>query len=225
MESQGIVYIAIGQKYLDMAVKSANSIINTSSLKQEIVILSDCQTKITEGICVENISSHIAEFSYLSPDILSAWLKTQLDILTPFSRTLCLDCDIKAISDISSIWNYSGDYITIARAFNPLVEGICYRDNLEAVETARCLSVLGEYIQYNTGVFLFENSEAINIMFELWREEWEKFKHHENMAFNRLISYGLPVIELPSRYNAFYPNRKDDSILVHCIGGYKKYLD
>jgi hypothetical protein len=224
MKSKGIVYIAIGKKYLDMSVKSASSIINTSSSKEKIVIFTDCEVEICRDISIENISSYIATFNYLSPDSLSAWLKTQINILTPFSETLCLDCDIKAINDISSIWDYSSEYITIAKALNPLVKDAYYKNNREAIETAKCLEFIGDYTQYNTGVFLFKDSEAINGIFKMWEKEWEKFKHYENMAFNRLISYGLPVVELPSRYNTFYPDRNHDSVLVHYPGGYKKYL-
>jgi hypothetical protein len=58
----------------------------------------------------------------------------------------------------------------------------------------------------------------------MWNMQWEEYKHHENMAFTRMIAMGMPVNELPSVYNDFYPNKSVNSKLVHYIAHYKQYL-
>jgi hypothetical protein len=220
--TRGIIYIAISDKYRKMAVNSAQSVErNYIGECPRIMILSNYPRELKLSKYIYGCPIKLPAYS---PDIATAYLKTKLHKFSPFDETLYLDCDTKAVADISDVWKYCGDNISVAHAFNPLKEDFDYRCNREAVETHRCLSVFGDFTQYNTGVFLFNKSKDTNSIFDAWRKQWHEFRYHENMAFNRLVSYGMTVNQLPAIYNNFYPNRSDDSKIVHYVGWYKKYL-
>jgi hypothetical protein len=221
----GIVYIAIGNKHLEMAIASAKSIINTSSRAQNITILTDCQDRSIAGMSIENISTFIRALRFKPAEELVAYLKTRLCDLTPYHRTLYLDNDTLAIADLSDVWQYCGKWIGVVPAYNPILSDVDYGDDLEIAKTKDCLATIGDYRQYNTGIFLFTKYHHVEKFFDLWHEEWKNFERFENMAFNRLVTYGMPVDYLPNVYNEFYPNRNSDSKLIHYIGGHKKHLN
>ena len=221
-DMQGIVYIALGDRYFDMAVKSAQSVINNYvGTCPPILIFNEYGGYLSlDGINKQGI---VIEVPYKF-DVAAAYLKTLLNSLSPFEQTLYLDCDTKAVGDLSGIWDYCGSNIAVAPAYSPLVREADYYRIPEAELTTDCLSTINDFRQYNTGVLLFRKSKRISEIFDLWSKEWCIFKNHENMAFTQLVTYGLPVDDLPSIYNQYYPDRSKDSILIHYIDDYKKYL-
>jgi lipopolysaccharide biosynthesis glycosyltransferase len=225
MSTRGIVYIAIGLNYLEMAISSAMSVLANCIEPINIVIFTDLAlTRDCLGVSIRNITEHIEDVKQLSPGIISAYLKTQLYKLSPFDETLYLDSDVMAVADIKDVWSYCTDNIAVAPAYNPLSKGNNYSGLTEEIETSYYLLVDDSWKQYNTGVFLFNKSSVSYTVFMVWAEEWRRFRNYENMAFTRLNSYGFKFTELPSIYNQFYPDRNGDSVLIHYIGWCKKYL-
>jgi lipopolysaccharide biosynthesis glycosyltransferase len=225
MSSRGIIYIAIGLNYLEMAISSAMSVLTNCIDPIDIVIFTDQPfNRNCLGVSIRNISDRIKDINHLSPGRIAAYLKTKLNKLTPFDQTLYLDSDLIAVQDISRIWDYCTDNIAVAPAYSPLINGINYSGLNEEVETCRYHLLAQSWKQFNTGVFLFNNSPITYRLFTIWNEEWERFKSYENMAFSRLCLYGFDFTQLPSIYNQFYPHRTGDSILIHYIGWCKKYL-
>lgn len=219
---KGIVYIAIGKQYFDDAIASAISIAENHKILPNICIYTDSDPIESNFFIVKKIPEDL--FSALPPDILAAYLKTKLYQLSPFRKTLFLDTDIRCIANIDCIWSYCNGSIAASRAFNPITEYDCYYQGSEEAYTQHLLSVNGDFTQYNTGVFIFDKCPQVEQAFIDWNTEWELFKRHENMAFNRLASRGLDVDYLLSIYNDFYPNRNYQSVLVHYISHYKDYL-
>jgi Glycosyl transferase family 8 len=223
MESRGIIYIAIGEQYRQMAIRSAESVIDTYSGQcPQIIILTDNldSYRVSPIIRFQEIELKLPA----DPACATAYIKVNLNDLSPFTETLYLDCDTKAIADLSGVWEFIGDSIAVAPAYDPLRKGIAYLCNAEANQTSKILSSAGNYNQYNTGVFLFKKSPYIDNVFDLWLREWDKFKNHENMAFTRVTTQGVKVDMLDSKYNQFYPDVDTNTVLVHYIGEYKKYL-
>ena len=224
MEDRGIIYIAIGDEYRMMAIQSAQSIIDlyVSECPQITILTTDSGNfRISPYISLRQING---DFS-ADPAIATAYLKTRLYFLSEFTKTLYLDCDTRAVGNLSGIWDYLGNSIAVAPAYNPLSEYTVYPRNPEATKTSMCLSKINDYTQYNTGVLLFRRTLNIYKIFELWRKEWCEFQHHENMAFTRLVCQGFNVDYLPSKYNQFYSDADKHSILIHYVGGYKRYLE
>jgi Glycosyl transferase family 8 len=221
MKTQGIVYVAIGEKALSMAITSAQSVIDTSSARQLITIFCDVdRSGIDSEMSFIDLSPY-SESYFKDKSCLAAYLKTKLYELSPYDKTLYLDNDIRAIKDISSIWDYVRDGIGLSKAFRPLIKGCKYAEGLEESYTA---NVISNWHQYNSGMFLFVKSPLMSSFFNNWYREWSKFKNHENMALTRLLDYSkVQPIELPSKYNEFYPDRNASSILIHYISHYKKY--
>jgi Glycosyl transferase family 8 len=222
MVTQGIVYIAVGQQAFDMATASARSILNTSSQPQSITAICDkyylCDKSEISIITVDNFSLT----NFKDAGCFVAYLKTRLHQLSPYHKTLYLDNDIRAVKDISSIWEYVDRGIGLSPAFNPLLEGDKYDLDSEELYT---VNNIHDWHQYNTGMLLFTKSELMSVFFEDWTREWEIFKRHENMALTRLLDCSdVQPIELFCKFNDFYPNKNEKSILVHYISWYKKYL-
>lgn len=232
MEDRGIVYIAIGEAYLAMAIRSAQSVIEVTDLCPPILIITDC---FGDHIKLHNISilqvginsqyllrRNTRGFSSIS---YSAFLKTKLNYFSPFQKTLFLDCDILGRNDINSIWDAVGEGIGVTKAFYPILKGVDYSLIAEVDYTARLFEKYQNYSQYNTGMFLFESSYSSSLTFELWNKEWELFTESENMAFNRLVcKKNINPVEMRSKYNEFYPVANQDSCLVHYLSGYKRNL-
>jgi lipopolysaccharide biosynthesis glycosyltransferase len=225
MPSKGIVYIAIGLNYLEMAISSAMSVLTQCVQPIDIVIFTDLPfNRDCLGVSIKNISDRIKDVKDLSPDRISSYLKTKLNQISPFDQTLYLDSDVIAVQDISKIWDYCGDNIAIAPAYNPILQYSDYSGLSEELETYYYHLISENCTQYNTGVFLFNKSDNTTNVFKAWHNEWYQFRNHEGMAFNRLCVHEFEYINLPPIYNQFYPQRNGDSILIHYIGWCKKYL-
>jgi hypothetical protein len=85
MSSRGVVYIAIGLNYLEMAISSAMSILDRCADSIDIVIFTDLPLdRDCLGISIRNISDLIKEVKHLSLGRIAAYLKTKLNKLTPF---------------------------------------------------------------------------------------------------------------------------------------------
>jgi Glycosyl transferase family 8 len=223
MKNRGIIYIAIGKEYRRMAVQSAESIVTNylGECHQIIILTTDSfNFRLSPYISIKQIRLKCPA----DPAVATAYLKTDLNYLSEFDETLYLDCDTKAIGDLSGLWTYIRDSIAVAPAYNPIRQSVVYPHNSEATETSICLSKIDDYTQYNTGVLLFKNTLHSDKIFKLWRKEWQRFKHHENMAFTRTIAQGFNVDPLPPKYNQFYDDVDADTVLIHYVGGYKKHL-
>lgn len=216
--TKGIIYIAVGQEHLDLAIKSAESVL-VFNPTVNIKILADAPS----SDLIIDISQLKIFNAGLKPDVLVACLKTQLNRLSPFHTTLYLDNDIRCVGDISDVWQYCGDWLALAPAFNPILSTDLDTDP-EVVQTKLCMDIVGNYMQFNTGVFLFKKLPHTDELFNHWYQGWNEFKTHENMAYTRLTTYGIPVDYLPSVFNQFYPDKHDLSVLIHYISWYKKYL-
>jgi Glycosyl transferase family 8 len=224
MKSKGIIYIAIGDEYVRMAIESAKSIAShyIGSKCPPIVILTD--NPIDLGISLDISMSAIGIKYPANPSVGTAYLKTRLNYLSEFEQTLYLDCDTRVVGDLSPIWDCIGDSIAVAPAYNPIQKYFNYPHDPEASETSIILSKIDDYTQYNTGVLLFEDTLYVDNIFRLWLKEWRRFKHLDNKAFTRAISQGVSVDSLDAKYNQFYPDINADSIIIHYIGVYKQYL-
>jgi hypothetical protein len=217
--TKGIVYIAVGKEHLELAIKSAQSVLKLNPTVN-IKILADAPS----SDLVIDISYLVIFRSGWKKDVLVAFLKTQLNIYSPFDMTLYLDNDIRCVGDISDIWQYCGDWLAVSPAFNS-IRPTDRSTDAEIIKTKECLDIVGNYMQYNTGVFLFKKLAHTNELFNQWRQQWGEFRNHENMAFTRLTTYGIPVAYLPHKFNDFYPHRTGSSVLIHYISWYKKYLE
>jgi hypothetical protein len=221
--NQGIVFIALGWKYFKWATECIQSLQERSSDYKYLIITDlDIQPNL---IIAELECFSVLKVTPISSDlgISTAYLKTQLYQLSPFDKTLYLDCDIRAVRCIDCIWSFSIDTIAVSREFYPLLNGVNYTDP-EEIETVECLAAFGDLTQYNTGVFLFPKNKETELLFKDWEDEWNQFQYMEHRPFMRLVAKGFQPDYLLSIYNDLYSNKCFDSVLIHYAGWYKKYL-
>ena len=183
MSTKGIIYIAIGESHLKLAINSAISIIKTG-YNDKFLILTDVEVKYNLIKCqiqfkdISQITNSIAD---LSPDKLVAYLKTRLYKYSPFDKTLFLDNDIRAVKPINSIWGFTNDWIGFASAYNPINLHDQHQANSEELATSQILTS-DNLTQYNSGMFLFGKSSELVVFFDGWFREWLRFKKHENIS-------------------------------------------
>ena len=230
MSTIGIIYIAIGNDHLQLAIESAISVIEAGN-SENILILTNVDyprsliISFNDGISFQDIRPNIDMFGDLEHSCLVAYLKTRLYKYSPFDKTLFLDNDIRAVSKISDIWGFVDNWIGFAPAFNPLDLWTSYATDSEEQATAQVLKI-DDLSQRNSGMFLFGKSPELTKFFDNWFGEWLRFEKHENMSLTRMLKrHNIATITMPSIYNEFYPNRTNDSVLIHYISWYKRFLD
>jgi hypothetical protein len=180
-----------------------------------IVIYSDLLPKsivLPERIAIERIPvpKNVEGFR-------SRWVKTLVNRLSPFDKTLFLDADIVPLRPISDIWEYEG--LAMALAYRPTI-GEC--EHISPDEYRYTLRRLPPSMpQFNSGVILFDKSA--DTLFDYWRTEWKNFRRHDRLALARAIGEsGFKVNCLPQKFNEPSIGINADSILGHYSGGNQK---
>lgn len=211
MTKQGIVYIAVDSRdYLEMALLSIESLI-ANGLKDDVCIVTNLLEHDTVcrdlQIKVKPVSNR---YTYR---FFSRYLKTRLPKLTPFNRTLYLDCDVKANKEFSGIWEF--DSLAMTKCYNPIIAD-CKHINLD--EKSFTIDKLGVvYPQYNSGVILFDDSAAG--LFSKWNHQWNLYARHDQLALSRAVAATETNVNvLPQIYNTLAQNKTKDSVFVHHAG-------
>jgi hypothetical protein len=212
----GIIYIAIDRHdYLSMAIASALTLRSLGE-SAPIVIYSDLLPKsivLPERIAIERIlcPKNVEGFR-------SRWLKTFVNRLSPFHKTLFLDADIVPLRPIDDLWEYEG--LAMALAYRPTI-GEC--DHISPDEYRYTLARLSPSMpQFNSGVIRFDRSTTVDRLFECWRTEWRRFGRHDQLALARAIAITSPPNLLPQKFNQHSTNIDINSVLGHFSGENQK---
>lgn len=97
-KTRGIVYIALGEQHLKLAIESAKSVLKFNPTVNIKILADSLDSDLITDV------SYLAIFrSGWKKHVLVAFLKTQLNIYSPFDVTLYLDNDIRCVGDISDI--------------------------------------------------------------------------------------------------------------------------
>lgn len=140
---------------------------------------------------------------------------------SPHGFTLFLDDDVfvrKPIDPIESM--LAGHDIAMAIDHLPSLSSV--RDRAARWATDReideTISFCGsDFVHHNSGVMAWRKCAAVDELFRVWMEEWERFKGPDQLALARAIKRtGISVWKLPNSMNSFF--RADaDSKIVHFI--------
>ena len=100
------------------------------------------------------------------------WAKLNLNLLTPFDRTLYLDADTRPRANPALLLDLLGDGFDLVMADSTMqAEKALWhvgRDEREATLDGFGFTPL----QLQAGVFAFRRNEAMHALFAAWREEW-----------------------------------------------------
>ena len=154
-------------------------------------------------------------------------MKTRLPDLSPFRRTLFLDSDVIAQKSFWNIWALlDREDLYMAHDLHSTVEKAiadstsrCEMEERE--ETAKVCCPSQPF--FNTGVILYKPSAIVSTYFNVWHEEWERFKLVDQFAAARAMTtlkYFPSLLE--ARYNApvryAYPMAYPEAVFLHCWG-------
>lgn len=154
--SRGVLYICTGDKYVEMAAKSAASVMRTNP---------DLPIHIHRGEG-EGLGSRMAKLS--------------MDLITPFDETIFMDCDTLVGGELQ-LWknvNKAPD-VAMALDFGPKTcqEVLKHRWFNRVVDKTVLRHVDGvvpkHMPHFNSGVIAFTKSEKTKTFFSEWRTIWK----------------------------------------------------
>jgi hypothetical protein len=154
-----IMYVATGDRYLIEAIRSAE-VVRGLSNTDAITLFTDKELQLTKPF---TSIKQLKNPSYSFADKISA-----LQFPT-CERCLFLDTDTYAIRNIDSVFELLNAFdIAVAHAswrFSPgLSNGETVVKNFVADEAPE------SFVDFNTGVILFQNTDRVSAFFECWRQ-------------------------------------------------------
>jgi hypothetical protein len=85
----------------------------------------------------------------------------------------------------------------------------------------------GEFPQYNSGVIVWQRSAAILNLFAAWKQEWLRFKQHDQLALARALYATRQPVSVLHELDNFPVSRVTSAVieqnqvrLLHCLGGF-----
>ncbi len=197
----GIVYLSIGDNYTHLTTQSV-SFLRRFGYTGPIRVVTD----------VKHWADRDLEFEVVQvPSVDDRWgsrhYKTQLNAFG-FPVTLFLDSDTLPIASIEPIWNELrfGD---IALAHDVQADVGSFLDvswekaSKRRTEMMQMNSMALRRLPYfSSGVMLWHRCAAIDRLFQVWHEEWLRFRDIDQMALVRALAQtGLEVRTLSSVWN------------------------
>ena len=182
---KGVIYIATGKKFLELAANSARSL---KELCPDLPthIFTDCDAS-SYG-CFDS-STKISDPHYRS--------KVDYISKTPFQKTLFLDADTRVCEDISDIFTLLDRY-DIAMAHEPS----------RGAERMKLYpgSITNAFPPLNSGVILFNRTDPVLEFFKNWKQDYHKgeFDGDQSTLRGLVWSANLRLAVLPPEYNVRY---------------------
>jgi hypothetical protein len=148
--SSGVVYLALGDRYIDECVYSFCTLRAFNPGLSVVVFTDDDAMVRSEDPEIRHCSRNKSPFK----------LKTEILGRSPFQNTLFLDTDTIVLGDLSDAYPEAGKHFAIARA--PYIDF-----------TQQPFVFHGYHHPFglNTGVFSFKASEAVNEFLAHWQHE------------------------------------------------------
>jgi hypothetical protein len=190
MQTQGILYIAAGEKYIRAAINSAKSVAkHCPGLPTHL--FADWQTYHDF-----KFDKNPDPFTSVAP-IPDPHRRSKLDYLhlTPFDRTLYLDTDTSVYADIRGMFELLDRFdiaLSHAHQRNDYFRTIPWRINLPLA-----------YPQFNGGVILYcKRPDVIQFLNE-WRDQFNKAGFQQDQITLRELLWlsDLRIATLPPEYN------------------------
>ena len=177
----GVLYIAVGEKYLEEARYSASTVKENCS-EIPIAVITDKETD-------DDVFDHVLEAE--EADGFGTKVINMRHL--PFERTLFLDTDIYVSQDISEIFDLLTNYSVVAVPKQDYYTRSGYEKDIPDC-----------FPEYNTGVLGFNKTGAEELI-ERWIDEFEKNREdhcHDQPSFrSALYRTNISVINLGVEYN------------------------
>lgn len=182
--SQGVLYKATGENYIEEASHSAKTVKNNNKdLKTAIIT----DTEVSSG----NFDLVIKPTDSLPNDNSSNILYPDS---SPFDRTIYLDTDTHVCEDLSPVFG-------ILDEFNL---GVTFATSRHAVPNQNDV-----FSGYSGGILVFDSSEVVDGFHKLWYDKYWEFREDRGITRNQpSLSYAIlnsqaDFITLPGEFNTF----------------------
>lgn len=172
--TNGALYVAYGEAARQEAKRSAKTL-GEHNPGLPIAIISD---------------KPIAKYQHISfrePGPGARWAKLQMDKLTPFDKTMYIDADTRIKDSLMGGFDILNDgwdmVITPSTRQRQDVLG-----HLSDKDKELTLETLGrEPLNLQAGLLFFRKCKAIHSLFDLWRQEWQRFQDQDQGALLRAL--------------------------------------
>jgi hypothetical protein len=155
----GVIYIAFGQRYVDEAIYSAESLKQHSDLPVTLFTDLDVSSPFIDSVVKINPQHKRAKVDFIAE--------------SPYERTLYLDSDTKIVRDISDLFDLL-DKFDVAASHDHS------RKTYRWSKVSAYASIPYPFPEYNGGVLLFRRNDAVEAFLALWRERFHENKHLTN---------------------------------------------
>ncbi|WP_340101727.1 hypothetical protein [Salinibaculum salinum] len=171
--TDGILYVATGEEYINEAIQSARQTRAIMDFPIALVSHRDVDADVFDEVIIDSTP----QYSYVD--------KPRNLPRTPFDRTLFLDTDVFLVDDVSELFDVL-DHFDLAAAVDPneaalRLKEFEYFDSLPA-----------GIPEYNTGVILYDKSLVENNFFETWVSYHSDCHIHDQPSFRKTLSV-IPV--------------------------------
>lgn len=168
---RGIIYVAYGDK----AHAEAKASIACLQSDLPVAVVSD---KPLAGV------QHI---EWDTPGYGARWAKLHIDKLSPWEKTLYLDADTRPKADVAVGFDILGDGwdLVVTPSANQEKDWLWHITEKERGATEE---EVGRRLQLQMGVFWFRKSDAMQQLFECWRQEWKRWAGEDQGAFLRALA-------------------------------------
>jgi hypothetical protein len=200
--SVGVIYIAFGAKYKESAVLSILWLRRFGYSGPVRVVTGD------EYWPVDILDCEVVRVPHVGDGFTTRYYKTQINTYS-YDTTLFLDADTLPIASISKIWReLRFAEMCVSMDLFPNIQNLVTtntKDRERRESEYQYMSALGllDHPLYSSGVMLFRRSAGTDQLFTIWHEEWNRFRHEDQLALVRAIARtGFKVRTLAPRWNA-----------------------
>ena len=189
MNTQGILYIATGEKYIHAAIRSAKTV-NTYCPNLRIHLYADWQNY--------DFKFEQSPFPFSSiGKIENPHRRSKVDYMasTPFDKTLYLDTDTTLNADISDMFRVLERFdIALAHA---------HKRNTEVNIAPWRIEIPQAFPQYNSGVILYRSNPIVIQFLKDWSSFYQEadLRHDQPTLRELLWLSDLRIATLPPEYN------------------------
>lgn len=196
----GVIYVAIGAKYIREAEHSARSLKRVSP-HVDIAVVTD-QADADTGLFRHIISadrSHDGTATYAARDHGNYFHKIGLMALTPFDRTIFLDTDTYVARPIDGLFSLLEHYDLLA---TPGSNAEC--DFEFERRDPPFNSVPKEFGDYNTGFLAYRSNEGVKKFFQDWQDNFNT--HVRHLTSNDQPAFRLTLFQSSLRHHTLMPH-------------------
>lgn len=206
----GVVYVAYGDNAERCLLSSLLSLQMTNP-SLDAVVITDRQI---EGVrCIyredDHVGARLARFDMVS--------------LSPFEKTCYLDVDTSVIASLESGFRLL-DAFDLALALDgkytvQYVARMTNRAPFHRDEVRATVADVGTPMVtlHNCGLIFFKPTDVVKKLFTIWREEWERFKGRDQLAFVRALHRNpVRMMTLPHHWNTGYAPKAE--VVLHNWG-------